>query len=158
MMDHQYSVGTETPTPANATRSLLVEYDCANSISESLISRGFIPEKPVWIHDGFEHWSVIADQDRQTLDANLDGVREEMSADIEIQQLISDDRASQGLFRTDLLTNRQRELFELARECGYYTWPRETSASELAERVDISKATLIEHLRKAEAKLLNSIP
>jgi predicted DNA binding protein len=52
------------------------------------------------------------------------------------------------------LSARQREVFELARARGYYEWPRAVSATDLAEEVGVAKATVLEHLRKAEAKLL----
>ncbi|SEM06288.1 HTH DNA binding domain-containing protein [Haloferax larsenii] len=54
----------------------------------------------------------------------------------------------------ELLSDRQREVFELARERGYYAIPREVSGSDLADELGISKTTLHEHLRKVEAKLL----
>ncbi|SEJ19672.1 HTH DNA binding domain-containing protein [Halohasta litchfieldiae] len=57
--------------------------------------------------------------------------------------------------RLDSLTPTQREVFDLARKEGYYEWPRGTSTRELAELSGVSKTTLLEHLRKAEAKLLN---
>lgn len=53
------------------------------------------------------------------------------------------------------LTDRQREVLELAFEAGYYEWPRETTGAELAEQLDISQPTLAEHLSAAERKLLS---
>jgi predicted DNA binding protein len=55
----------------------------------------------------------------------------------------------------DRFTERQREVFEAARQHGYYEWPREITADALAAETGISKATVLEHLRKAEAKLLD---
>ena len=49
----------------------------------------------------------------------------------------------------------EREAFETARTDGYYEWPREATTRELAAELDVSKTTYLEHLRKAEAKLLN---
>jgi len=57
--------------------------------------------------------------------------------------------------RLDTLTTTQREVYEHAREAGYYEWPREASTRELAADLDVSKTTLLEHLRKAESKLLD---
>ncbi|MDX1748003.1 MAG: helix-turn-helix domain-containing protein, partial [Halobacteriales archaeon] len=45
--------------------------------------------------------------------------------------------------------------FELARERGYYAWPRGTTAADLATDLGVSKSTVLEHLRKAEARLLD---
>jgi predicted DNA binding protein len=52
------------------------------------------------------------------------------------------------------LTPRQREVVTEALAQGYYNWPREINNGELADTLDISRATLHEHLRKAERKLL----
>lgn len=158
LMDHQYDIGTETPTPGNATRSLLVEYNQEHSISDSLVSKGLIPDKPVWIHGGHEYWTVIVDKNRAEVQDCLDEVREEMAAEIDIRQISTDGQTGQGLFRTDILTERQREIFDIARQNGYYNWPREVSAAELSDQLNISKATFVEHLRKAEIRIIDSIP
>lgn len=52
------------------------------------------------------------------------------------------------------ITERQYEVIEHALEAGYFEWPRDITSEELAEDLDISRATLLEHLRKAESKLL----
>jgi predicted DNA binding protein len=54
------------------------------------------------------------------------------------------------------LTRRQREVVTRALAEGYYDWPREVTNEELADLLGISRATLHEHLRKAERKLLSS--
>lgn len=54
------------------------------------------------------------------------------------------------------LTRRQREVVMAALAEGYYDWPRKITNGELAETMGISRATLHEHLRKAERKLLRS--
>jgi predicted DNA binding protein len=54
------------------------------------------------------------------------------------------------------LTQRQQEVAGEALARGYYEWPRRINNEELAEALDISRATLHEHLRKAERKLLSA--
>lgn len=54
------------------------------------------------------------------------------------------------------LTERQREVVTEALTRGYYDWPRKITNEELAEELEISRATLHEHLRKAEQTLLSS--
>ncbi|QFU84630.1 helix-turn-helix domain-containing protein [Natronorubrum aibiense] len=54
------------------------------------------------------------------------------------------------------LTERQREVVTEALERGYYDWPRELTNETLADELGISRATLHEHLRKAERTLLSS--
>ena len=54
------------------------------------------------------------------------------------------------------LTERQREVTAEALARGYYDWPRKITNSELADELNISRATLHEHLRKAERTLLSA--
>jgi len=143
----------DTQVPGTASRGIVVRYDMAKSINDALVSRGFIPDEPVRMYDGREYWTVIVDESRNGVDDRIDAVRDEMDADVAVE-LITAPSAGSGMFRTDSLSARQREVFELARQRGYYTWPREVSATELADDLDLSKATLLEHLRKAEVKLL----
>jgi PAS domain S-box-containing protein len=55
------------------------------------------------------------------------------------------------------LTDRQREVLEAAYRAGYFNWPRDSNAEEVAESLDISSATLHSHLRKAERSLLTEL-
>ncbi|WP_224447064.1 helix-turn-helix domain-containing protein [Haloprofundus salilacus] len=52
------------------------------------------------------------------------------------------------------LSRRQAEVVSLALEEGYFDWPRRADATTLAARLDITHVTFLEHLRKAEQKLL----
>ena len=52
------------------------------------------------------------------------------------------------------LTDRQQEALEAAYRAGYYDWPRESTAEDVAETLDIAAPTLHAHLRKAEGSLL----
>ena len=144
---------TETPVPGSASRAIVVRYEHENSINDALVSRGFIPDEPVRMADGRECWTVLVDASRDAVTERVESVREEMGADVRIENVTAAYSAS-GVLPTDDLSERQREVFDLARRRNYYRWPRETSATELADELDVSKATLLEHLRTAEAKLL----
>jgi predicted DNA binding protein len=143
-------------SPGNTTRELFVEYDPDNTISDSLLSRGFIHNDPVRVRHGREHWPVFFADSRDEAESLLEEIREEQSADIEVTRITS---AAGGnpkqLRRMDRLSDSQREAFELARQEDYYAWPRGISTRELASKLGVSKTTLLEHLRKAEAKLLD---
>ncbi len=62
-----------------------------------------------------------------------------------------------GLEMLSSLTGRQRELLLEARRLGYYSYPRTANASDLARSVGLSRSTVVEHLRKAEIRLLDQI-
>ena len=55
-----------------------------------------------------------------------------------------------------LLSDRQAEVVGLALAEGYYEWPRAADAETLAAELGIAHSTFLEHLRKAEARLLRS--
>ena len=55
------------------------------------------------------------------------------------------------------LTERQKEVMIVAMRNGYYEVPREITTQELAEKLDISKATVLEHLRKAENRIISQV-
>jgi len=56
----------------------------------------------------------------------------------------------------DVLTDRQWTALETARLAGYFEWPRESTAEELATSMGISSPTLHQHLRAAERKLFEA--
>ncbi|WP_066412698.1 helix-turn-helix domain-containing protein [Halorubrum aethiopicum] len=56
----------------------------------------------------------------------------------------------------DGLTDRQREALELAVSRGYYESPRQVTAAELAEELDISQPSLSSLLRRGERRLLTA--
>jgi predicted DNA binding protein len=56
-----------------------------------------------------------------------------------------------------VLTDRQREVMVAAWRFGYYDLPKGIGSRRLAERVGLSKPTMLEHLRKAERRLLAEI-
>lgn len=53
-----------------------------------------------------------------------------------------------------LLTDRQRELLEIAVQQGYFEVPRDCTLAELAEGIGVDKSTASEVLRRGESRLL----
>ncbi|QFU84761.1 helix-turn-helix domain-containing protein [Natronorubrum aibiense] len=156
-MQHRYGFEHPHVASGSVTRELLVEYDPNDTVSDALASYGFIQEGPVQIRDGTEYWSVFVDNDdRGQLHERLEAVREMRDAEVSVTKITSHSTSSSNvLSRVENLSKRQREIFELACEHDYYAWPRGITTRELADEADISKTTLLEHLRKAEAKLLD---
>lgn len=52
------------------------------------------------------------------------------------------------------LTERQREVVTAALEVGYYEEPREATVADVAAATDCTASTAAEHLRKAEASVM----
>jgi len=153
-LHHEFTMAQPVP-PGTQTREIFVEYESSNSIDSMLAAEGFLRDEPNVITDGRERWRVVTLADRSALQSRLDTVQDRMRADVTVEKIMSSKPSSDpDRDAGHQLSVRQREIFEYARNNGYYTWPRETSLEELAAAHDISKPTLLEHLRKAEAKLL----
>jgi predicted DNA binding protein len=142
-------------TPGRVSREFFLEHDPSDMICPLLLEHGFVHSSPGRIEGGREHWNVRYAGERSDIEAALDAIREEGNAEVEVERIgtVAGERNPPG--DVDALTPAQREAFELARERGYYEWPRETSTRDLADELGVSKTTLLEHLRTAESKLLD---
>ncbi len=56
-----------------------------------------------------------------------------------------------------ILTDKQREVMVAAFQNGYYDYPKKISSKVLSQKVNISKPTLLQHMRKAEGRILKEI-
>ncbi|MFB6156790.1 MAG: helix-turn-helix domain-containing protein [Haloferacaceae archaeon] len=138
-------------TLGSTARGLLVEYDPAPSIRSAFGDRGFLHHGPTRHEDGRERRTLLARTDRQTVRRALDDIATAHDADLELTRLAA---TPAGERYGDRLSPRQREALALARDRGYYAYPRRADAGDLADELGVAKTTFLEHLRKAESKVL----
>lgn len=157
LLELQERFGRARDAPGNVVREFFLEYDPGDMVCPTLLEHGFVHSAPVRIQDGREEWQVCFVGERTEIRDSLDAVQATAGAEVSVESMSATGYAGQTAReqRLDTLTTTQREVYEHAREAGYYEWPREASTRELAADLDVSKTTLLEHLRKAESKLLD---
>lgn len=82
-------------------------------------------------------------------------------APVSVNYLVRDgaeeDRRDLTIVDRERLTARQQDVLETAYQMGYFSYPREHSAAEVADALDIARSTFAEHLAAAQHELLASI-
>ena len=124
-------------------------------IPSSFYTQKMFFTKPVFVDErGYEHWEV-ASYDRNVLSEFLKGLEKQNYEHLEILQFknIKLNKIHFPAVAPDL-TDRQKEVFELAVAEGYYDIPKRTDLTKLAKLMKISVATFQEHLKRAEAKII----
>ncbi|MFW6321913.1 MAG: bacterio-opsin activator domain-containing protein [Halohasta sp.] len=75
------------------------------------------------------------------------------------QQITTQPDGSRHIQRhlTETLTDRQSTAIETAYHAGYFNWPRDHSATEIADTLGVAPATFHQHLRKAEQQVFDEL-
>ena len=74
---------------------------------------------------------------------------------LEILSVCDYSPGASGIF--EILTPKQKEILLESYRCGYFDHPRKINAGELAEKMGMHKTTLLEHIHKAEKRLIGHI-
>jgi predicted DNA binding protein len=123
------------------------------------IEQSLGPVTDAYASNGDLHVTLhVADTDK--LRALL-GELNERFGNVRIEYLVQGrERATESkLVPVDLrrLTDRQREVVATAHEMGYFEYPRDSNATEVADALDIEPSTFTEHLNAAQSKLLDEL-
>ncbi len=129
------------------TDALLHVETISPSILQPVLQTGIPIELPFTVRNGEATWTVTAASSRFSEFGRL---LDEIGADYELEYV-----HEIGHTRTDdIVTDRQQEVLLAALERGYYATPRETTLTDVASDLGISKATCSELLHRAEGSVI----
>lgn len=137
---------------------LHVRYDAEGSIYPAVVNSSLTPVGDVRITEDHEEWTLLADGGAiGSAVAELDEL-----AEIDVRRVIDyepRERIAHDVVDDirDEMSVHQIEYLLSALEEGYYGWPREISAKALAAKHDVSGPTALEHLRKGEETILQTV-
>lgn len=103
---------------------------------------------------------VFHAEDYEQLQDVMTAFRERYS-DIDVQRLLQQSLEGtpkeQVFIDRGKLTDRQYEVLQTAYEQGYFEQPRRANATDIAAELGIAQATVSEHLRTAQQKILDDL-
>jgi DNA-binding CsgD family transcriptional regulator len=122
-----------------------------------LLGHGTDPEGgylqgPMELRDGRIRFSFVGSQ--KQVKAILDGA-EQRGLRYRVVLMTDADFAEDSLLHR--LTEKQRRILIMAYKLGYFDVPKKINSDELGDRLKLSGSTVVEHLGKAERRLLDGI-
>ncbi|WP_313691774.1 helix-turn-helix domain-containing protein [Halorarum halobium] len=113
----------------------------------AIADSGVVPSFPLHLEGGWLVGDLVASRDQ------LSAFRDELdSAGIEYRIT----QVSATSTESPLLTDRQREVVDVALEHGYYDSPRDCTLTALAEHLDVNKSAVSRVLHRAEGKIITA--
>jgi ribosomal protein S13 len=107
---------------------------------------------PLGIGDGKVKFSFLGSEHQ--IKAFLEGID---GLGVHYKILLLSDLNLSPISPLNQLTEKQRDVLITAYRMGYYEVPRTTSSQQIAKKLGLVDATVVEHLRKAEQRLIRQI-
>lgn len=132
-----------------------ITYSSPNSIFHHILAHTPVSIGTIRVADGQEHYEIIGET--QEVQGLLRVLQQKGNLAVESIRDVTGPDDALGSTPWKDLTDKQLEALVLAYLGGYYQWPRDRSASALAEELGLSSSAFLDHLRHAEAKLVSQI-
>ena len=140
---------TDLELLSKTEQKAIVQIETDNPLLLLPVSRVGVPlQTPFVISDGIASWELF------TTHSKLSALTDEFDT-LGITYDVSSIKEFQDEQKRSLLTPRQEEVLEVAYEVGYYDTPRESTLTQVATSLDISKATGSDLLHRAEGKIID---
>jgi hypothetical protein len=107
---------------------------------------------PLGVSEGKLKFSYLGNA--QQIKAFLEGID---SVGVHYKIMLLSDLNFSPISPLNQLTEKQREVLITSYHMGYYDIPRRSTSLEVAKELGLADATIVEHLRKAEQRLLKHI-
>ena len=131
----------------SADRAEVITWAEQGSIIDNIIRKNCVFIGPTVVKDGVENWHIMAPTREE-----LQEVVAEMERCADIAYIRNSEGAEPGIG----LTEKQMHTLRTAVEMGYFDTPRRASIMDVALKLNVSASTAVEHLRKAEKKVLEN--
>jgi predicted DNA binding protein len=131
----------------SADRAEVITWAEQSSIIDNIIKKNCVFIGPTVVKDGVENWHIMAPT-REELQDVVAGL--EQCAEIAYLRNTESPESEMGL------TERQMKALKVAVDMGYFDTPRRASIKDVAATLKVSPSTAVEHLRKAEKKVLEN--
>lgn len=133
-----------------------------HGVMDAITRPGNIPLFPVLAYKGEEHFLYLSncrEKSKESIDTISDNnslvyssIRSVKSD--EIFDLFSE---VNKFYYTSKLTDTELKVVKEAYSSGYYEWPRVNDLGKVSEYLDLSKPTVLYHIRNAEKKIVGSL-
>lgn len=158
--DHPHVSDLHKTHEASFQGSFHVAYSWEDSVIPVLVEHNPIELEPMWISGSTQEYEVTGRtgdiQDLLQAFEDRGSVRIQRSEPLD-RFSPTEETEQQDPTLDRLLSQRQLEALLLAHREGYYSWPRDLSGSDLADKMGLSPSTFHEHLRRAEARVLGEM-
>lgn len=133
-----------------------------HGLIKAIVDSGAVPSFPVVARGDLEvlNFMSLSDKSPSVLENSLDAVNslDDFFFDkVGGEKLILDVTKKWGILGSLDLTNAERDLIKAAYKRGYFEWPRMYDLDLLKQDYNLSKPTILYHMRNAERKIMQII-
>lgn len=130
-----------------------VTYSSPHSIFHHIVEHTPVSIGVIRVAGGAEHYQLVGET--QAIQDIIKILASKGELEVESIRTPGEVEPKAGVW--DQLTDKQVEALVLAQAAGYYRWPRDKSASALAQDLGLSSSAFLDQLRHAEGRLITGL-
>lgn len=133
-----------------------------HGLMQAIVDSGAIPSFPVMARDELEvlNFMSLSDKSPSRLEDVLEAgnhVEDFFFDKVKGEELVLDVTKRWGILGSVNLTSTERNLIKSAYKQGFFEWPRMYDLALMKKDYNLSKPTILYHMRNAERKILQTI-